>query len=84
MKINGSVTADHIKFGCREDARNCPVSRALLDADCTDVSVSIEHTYIVFRDRFFSLTTPTEVARWIEEFDSHGTGDPFSFELEVP
>ena len=90
MQIKIEVTQDDIDSGCREDANNCAVARAiirqvphvvpqsvLVDQETIDLQTNDPGTGL----RGFCLDTPPAVADFIEAFDKHpeqreAAGDP--------
>lgn len=90
------VTQDDIDRGCREDANNCPVARAVARAvpdadrvsvDMCDISIWVRAGAGVVR---IEVPTSDVVADWIEVFDTDpdgrvafGTPEPEPFEFEL-
>jgi hypothetical protein len=88
------VTQCDIDEGCREDANNCPVARAIARQvpGVIAESVLVDSCDIGFRvgDTRIEVSTPGVVADWIVVFDEtaihraiEGTPDPEPFEFEL-
>lgn len=77
-----TVTAEHIKHGTQGDCGVCPVALAIREH-------FPKHSLNVFWERafinagpfeFIIYNFPSEVKRFIEEFDTYRHGEPFTFE----
>ena len=83
------VTQKHIEHGRRGECSHCPVALALQDYGFKNVSVyggGFDHGTVKQKLDATSefVVLPDFVSGWISNFDYQGTGEPFSFELQVP
>lgn len=79
-KVLVVVTQEDIDLGCRHNANNCPVARAIHRTFGKPVSVD-GHTVWRLTGVFGLL--PIIASDWIASFDTTGQGLPFHFELEL-
>lgn len=89
VEIEVSVTAEDIKFGARCDCSSCPVARALNRWLKRGVRCRVFYALgIDFLEGVTKIAeieaTPRAARAFIAQFDSHRTGQPFSFMLSVP
>lgn len=88
MKLHISVTAEHIRQGCRYNCRSCPVALAFRDAGIADVMVFNPCVGLAATREAVapptSIFLPQRVQDFIRAFD-HGTVcQPFEFDIDWP
>jgi hypothetical protein len=76
------VTADDIRRGRRYECRYCPVALALNRA--TGEAWEVGPRFAWTHRGGPAVPLPPAAAAFVDRFDIHGRGDPFSFDLEVP
>lgn len=82
--VHVEVTQSCIDRGERRGATTCPVALAFREAGVTDAIVGAVWLSLPNRpvDEVYDL--PDNVRYWIYEYDEHGHGVPFSFDMEIP
>lgn len=96
ITLNIQVTQDDILNGCKKDANNCPVARAIeraivnhfklnLNKDFVAVSVGDGIYFTVISDQhseYFAPEDSQEVIDFIENFDNEMNVEPFEVAME--
>lgn len=75
------VTQEHIVYGTRGDAHQCPVARAFHDAGYHDVVVFGDEAAMNNDQTWIKL--PINVQEAVDHFDYHGEMQPFEFSVEL-
>ena len=83
--LRGEVTLDDIKYGIRQDCKNCPVARAVgrMFPDCRvyadSFSIVISRSCLAYGRKF---VVSKALGKWIGEYDSMGKCEPIELELQ--
>lgn len=85
MIVTVDVTQDCIDRGHPNDACDCPVFHAILDAmpwlDPLLVAVDREYVVLAAED---TADLPGDAQAWLAAYDSLRPVEPFRFDLEIP
>jgi hypothetical protein len=88
VKIDVTVTQEHIDKGMRNQCSICPVALAFRDVNnMRDVLVGESSCHVkLWHDQYFrnAATLPSVVSDRIRDFDSGLGMEPFEFSIEVP
>jgi hypothetical protein len=83
-----NVTAEHIARGTPGECAHCPVALAIQDALPGLAGVAVGNAEISIlpkpRGSWIEVDTPRGVPYFVLRYDSTGTGEPFSFDLDYP
>jgi hypothetical protein len=77
------VKQEHIDKGIRAKCTTCPVALAIHEATSGELGTVYVDVTTVFVGSMTSIPLPIVAIEWIAEFDYQGTGEPFSFELDL-
>lgn len=80
-KVTIEVTQKHIDEGCI-DACYCPVALAIRGRVDRKCFVAVDEDSMVIGKK--TIPSPSDVADFVDSFDSELGVDPFSFEIEWP
>lgn len=85
--VTVEVTQADIEKGCKKDANNCPIARAVLRCEKSITGVQVADSITGWRydgEEVFRVDTPKAAYDFIDNFDNRRPVAPFTFTLEVP